>query len=332
MRGPARQAVEELLETSEQEGHCYVPQSKTETRQLDRAVSCGVAVRPYTGIYAASESWREFGPEKRTLFAAKALAKLHPAWVFAGPTAAFMHGLSVGYRWLDCLYLSTSRESHAACWGGIRRIVVSDDTAVERDGVRVTSFARTLYDCLRIMPFADALAVADSALRIKKVNRSRLAENVAKLCRHRRDIKRALAIIALADGRSENGGESIARAQMIALGFVTPDLQRVMDDPLSPEKGYRVDFAWDVSKQLVVAGELDGRDKYVDETMLGNGDTIDALLAERRREAHVTAGDKLVRVMRFSLAEAQNSAMFERLLNAYQIPRVRSIPEVASPI
>lgn len=332
MRGPARRAIEELLASSEQEGHCYVPQTRTEARQLARAVTSGIATRPYAGIYATAEGWRDLNAEKQAYLAIKALAMLHPSWVFAGPTAAFVHGLSVGYRWLECLYIATGRKSHTASREGIQRVVVSDDTDVERDGVRVTSFARTLYDCLRIMPFADALAVADSALRIKKVDCSRLAENVARLCRHRRDIRKVLGIIGLADGRSENGGESIARAQMIALGYATPDLQRVMDDPLNPEKGYRVDFAWDLSSSLMVAGELDGRDKYVDAAMLGDGDTVDALLAERRREAHVTAGERVVKVMRFSLAEAQNTAVFERLLNAYQIPRVGLIPVVASPI
>ena len=41
--------------------------------------------------------------------------------------------------------------------------------------------------------------------------------------------------MAYADGRSENGGESIVRGIMIDLGFALPELQVEIEDPLCPE-------------------------------------------------------------------------------------------------
>lgn len=37
-----------------------------------------------------------------------------------------------------------------------------------------------------------------------------------------------------ADGRSENGGESVVRAIILELGFAEPDLQVEIEDPSTP--------------------------------------------------------------------------------------------------
>ncbi len=75
---------------------------------------------------------------------------------------------------------------------------------------RVTSPGRTLVDCLRTLPFDEALAVADSALRHGAFDRAGLvgpAEAVrgagAARCR---------AVAAAADGRAANPFESVLRA------------------------------------------------------------------------------------------------------------------------
>ena len=193
----------------------------------------------------------------------------------------------------------------------------------------VTSFARTIYDCLRMLPFPLALAVADSALRIKCISRSRLAVTESKVCGTRRGLKRVLDIIDLADGRAENGGESKVRAAIISLGFESPDLQRVFADRLNPSQDYRVDFAWELPDKTVVVGELDGKDKYVDPQMTEGKSAGEVLFAERRREAHLTLADKPVRVMRFSYAEACDKQFFEHLLSSYGVPRAESVPQVA---
>lgn len=75
-------------------------------------------------------------------------------------------------------------------------------------------------------------------------------------------LSRLCLLCKLADGKSENGGESLARAAMIELGFVRPQLQREFPNFNNSKWPYRVDFAWETGEKLIVA-EFDGADKYL---------------------------------------------------------------------
>lgn len=321
LRGPARRAVMDLVEEAEEKHHFCVAQTSTQSRQLSRAVSGKILTRPFPGVYATRERWERLSKEERVLYGARALSLRFPSWVFAGPTAAVAHGLWVGWDYLSAIYVATSAKSHSADTKAIKRIEVTGDTAVMRDSLRVTSFARTIYDCVRLMSFPDALAVVDSALRTKGISGDRLAENLRRSVGSRRDLGRVLEVIGYADARSENGGESVARAHMVLLGFAVPELQVELVDAVDGQRKMRVDYLWRLADETIIAGELDGREKYVNPEMTAGGDVSDVLLAERRREAHLTLSNHSVRVMRFSLAEAKDSAVFERLLSSYGVPR-----------
>ena len=67
-----------------------------------------------------------------------------------------------------------------------------------------------------------------------------------------------------------------------------------------------------------MAGELDGRQKYVDPTMTRGRATVDLLADERLRESRLT---RVARVVRFSFADVCNADYFERLLDSFRIPR-----------
>ena len=81
------------------------------------------------------------------------------------------------------------------------------------DGLR-TSAERTLVDCLRTLPLADALAVADSALR-SGVSRTRLLA-IARDARGP-GARRVRHVASLADGRAANPFESALRAICLAV-------------------------------------------------------------------------------------------------------------------
>ncbi|MFZ2756017.1 MAG: hypothetical protein WAY93_04025, partial [Atopobiaceae bacterium] len=134
-------------------------------------------------------------------------------------------------------------------------------------------------------------------------------------------IRQARRVASLADGRAENGGESIARATMVELGFALPELQAEFRDPVGGN-AYRVDFLWSLPGGQQVAGELDGREKYVNPSMTGGRTPVEVLTAERRRESRLTACG--VKVLRFSLPEVLDHPYFARLLEAYGIPRRRA--------
>ncbi|RNM17322.1 hypothetical protein [Nocardioides pocheonensis] len=74
----------------------------------------------------------------------------------------------------------------------------------------VTDPVRTVLDCARVLPFDEALAVADSALRSGAVSRSRLLVAASQSARTGR--ASAVRVARAADGRASNPFESVLRA------------------------------------------------------------------------------------------------------------------------
>ena len=109
----------------------------------------------------------------------------------------------------------------------------------------------------------------------------------------------------------------LAREAMIELGFAAPELQAEFVDPLSGQVS-RVDFLWHLPDGTLVAGELDGRQKYVDPTMTRGRATVDLLADERLRESRLT---RVARVVRFSFAVVCDRGRFARLLDSFGVPR-----------
>lgn len=85
-----------------------------------------------------------------------------------------------------------------------------------REGV-VTSRERTLVDCLRSLPFDEALAIADSALRAGDITGSRLRALAAEVGGP--GAPRVRRVAAHADGRAANPFESVLRALAIDEGL-----------------------------------------------------------------------------------------------------------------
>lgn len=79
----------------------------------------------------------------------------------------------------------------------------------------VTAPLRTVIDCARELPFDEALAVADSALRSKKVRREDLRAVAAAARGH--DADRIRTVVAAADGRAANPFESVLRAIVLEI-------------------------------------------------------------------------------------------------------------------
>lgn len=75
----------------------------------------------------------------------------------------------------------------------------------------VTSRPRTVIDCAARLPFDEALAVADSALRSGTVSRAELRAAAKKLSAHGMR-RRVLRVVDLADQRAANPFEPVLRA------------------------------------------------------------------------------------------------------------------------
>lgn len=313
--------VEEAFAAAESRGMCLCVKSDRTRQLLERRALAGTVTEPFPRVYARADHWRSLSPSARSLHVIRAAAALHPAWVFCGTSAAIAHGLQVSEPDPSVVNIvggascSASRGKHVAR----HRSSTGDGEKFEVvAGVKATLLDRTIADCLRTLPMPAGLAVADSALRDYGLTREDLVGFV-QAQPHARGSRQALQTISWADGRAENGGESVARGIMIELGFCVPELQVLVEDPTHPGCEFRVDYVWETGVARPIFGELDGAAKYAvrsgaDEKVSGK-----ALLAERRRESRLTLCN--ASIMRFSFEEAKNRPFFKALLERYGVPR-----------
>ena len=305
---------------------CFVPTTSAEARRLSVALRRSDVVSPASMIYALPDVWNELTPVAREFYKVRALAQLHPDWVFAGPSAAVVQGLYVSYRLLGKTHVITSRQSHSRSSDDLWRHAINNCEPVVIDGIKVTPIVRTAFDCMCIADFRAALCIADSTLRRMACVPDTLVEAFGRIRSRNAGKDRALAIAALANGRSESGGESTARAVMIEEGFMRPKLQKELIDPVDASRTYRVDFFWHLPSGDV-AGELDGREKYRNPDMTGGRDVVDVLADERLRESRVSGTN--AKVMRFSYKQVLDTRQFCHLLTSYGIPSGFEVPWVA---
>lgn len=305
--------ISALLDGAERESRCAWAQTPEGTQAFSKRKADGSLVRPHRGLYVRSSVWSKLKPDGRARWIIRSLAKLHPDWTFGLYSAALMHGLPVSYRLLACTHIcidpSCSTRSTADI---IRHADTRTDRVAVIDGVRVTSFASTVVDCLRVAPFEDGMAIADAALRTWKAEHELLEGMVYKLAYGRRGYLNALRIARLADARAESGGESIARAIMIAAGILPHDLQPTFSDPYDRRRTLRPDFLFKLKDGTTVLGELDGKEKYTSEKMLKGKATAEALIEERKRESHLSALG--MPIVRFSMDDVWKPGKLAQLL------------------
>ncbi len=91
----------------------------------------------------------------------------------------------------------------------------------------VTSPLRTVVDCTCTLPFAEALVVADSALRNGLVGPTELRAAVGRTSRTGRAV--ALRVAEAADARAESPLESLVRARALEVGLPVTPQARVTD-------------------------------------------------------------------------------------------------------
>lgn len=172
----------------------------TSTRSIRTALERGEIDRVAMGVYALPTA-----PSDLTV----ALAN---GGVLARQSAALHHGLEVVTRPLvpHVLISRTQRrrETELSC--------VLHRTKADLPE-RVTAPLQTVIDCARHLPFGEALAVADSALCLKKVDPVALAD--AARADRRAGSAAVLRVAAAADARAESALESMLRARVIDAGF-----------------------------------------------------------------------------------------------------------------
>lgn len=323
-----RRCVLSLLAQAEVDGLCAIPSTRADAAALKRLSGRGGVIAPMPGLYVRARYWDSLAFEMRARHLIRSLSAKHPSWIFTHGAAALIHGLEVPYGLLCPLRaISSAGKRYQGCslldLRRARQPEAGDICLV--DGVRATAFWRTVVDCMLSASFAHALAIADSALRVSGMPRDYFIEFVESAARGRHGAAHALMVAEHADGRAENGGESQARAVMIEQGFALPELQVELPDITDGGRTFRVDQFWILPDGRGCIGELDGKMKYADPEMLGEGGTIDALAAERQRESRLTLLG--YPVVRYTFDDVVHPERLVRLLVAAGVPRSHELAE-----
>ena len=319
--------IAELLAEAEEGGRCLVLRGRGSARvyrALERRVAAGTVVSPARGLYVSAGRWEGLKTDQRTLFLARGLQEQHPDWVFCGPTAAVAYGVDVSWSLQGNIHVATTRSGHSPNGTLVHRHPIlregEGESRIEMvGGLRVTSPERTLFDCLRRADFPRGLGMIDSVLRAGVVSRDGFASYVESVRDGSRGKNLVRGTLAWADPRSENGGESIARARMLLLGYACPELQVEVPNLVEGGAPFRADYCWVRADGVVILGELDGTDKYVEEEMT-RGRSIDEVLSdEKDRESRISLYD--VVVMRFRFGLTADPDAFAAHLDRYGVPR-----------
>ena len=312
-----------LLTAAENRGEALVALDPSTRSALERRRGLGVS-RIAPRVYARTDYWESLSPRARGVVMLRALARKHPRWTFCSTSAALAWGLYVSHARLRVVHVVGARRRPSVREG---IMVVAHDAALEEvragevrsaHGLRMTRLLRTVLDAMCALPFPEALAVADSAMRFYGVGREGLSAFVGEHGRGRHGASIARRAVEHADPRSENGGESVVRGLMIELGFAVPELQVEIPDPLGGPT-YRVDYLWRLDGGRRVIGELDGMAKLMPDARTSPKAIARRIRNERTREARLTVGG--TSVMRIPSSVIGSPRELERILEAYSIPR-----------
>ncbi|WP_028281314.1 type IV toxin-antitoxin system AbiEi family antitoxin domain-containing protein [Arthrobacter sp. H5] len=283
-------------------------------RRIGTLVKSRELVRVQWGCYAAGNPWRQLSESERALQRVHAhnrtiVASSSVPVSYSHTSAARIFGLHL-WDVDDRIHLTQSfagasrdRAAHVVRHFSHLR---EGETAL-RCGVQVTSLARTVVDCARILSYKQGLIVADHGMRMG-TTRQELQKIVNRLSGHK-GIQLARRVVENASALSESPGESLSRAIIQGLSIPLPQQQVVVH---TRHGEHRLDFAW---KDLKLALEFDGKTKYFD-----YAPTREVLYQERRREkALMEEGWTFIRIEWKDLFD--EAALRGRILRAWSAQR-----------
>ena len=229
----ANQRLTSHIKECEQQMSCVYARTTAEAKQIERRVAAGSLEAVMPGLYARPDYWSELKFRQRYLHRVRALAQKHPDWTFCSYTAAVIYGLSVSHANLTHIHIAAAPAQSTTPGSQVIRHRYARQTRAIQMDIAVTDIDQTITDCLVDASFVEGLIIADSALHEQLLSKEHLVEAINKLGLNRRGVVTARSVARCADGLSESGGESKARALMIERGWQTPELQVELFDQLS---------------------------------------------------------------------------------------------------
>lgn len=301
-------------------GACLAPAMQRDYQLLKRRMNQKKVVEPRPGVFAPVDCWNKLGDRQRYLHVLRSMAAKHPDWVFCSFSAAVIQGLAVSKKQLRAIHIASPANHCGEAPTGVVRYRPSQLSVVTINGLKTTPEVETVFCCAARGGFSEGLIVADSFLRNNNMDSRQLYTQFLCIGKNRPGKACALRVARYADGRSENGGESKARAVMIEGGWETPDLQVEIDDPEHPGNPYRVDFLWPHLTKPVI-GELDGLEKYrAAKTEDDEQHALNVMMRERQRESRLSLAG--FTVMRFTMEDVNVPERLYRKMELAGIPRI----------
>ena len=298
------------------------------TGPLHSAARRGDVVKVRPGVYLPRTQWTGQSSTQRYLVRVHAVGLSFRAPLFSHQSAAALHGLPLLEPRLERIHLRAVTPRGSGSRGDVTvHVGRGDPDIVQREGLRLTSAARTVWDLARTLPHGEGLALADAAIRPGPVESDVDGAGVA-LCTKGELMSLASggvaerggwnAYLALsgADARAGSVGESLARSVFIRLGAPPPALQT----PLRDDRGLigYSDFFW---PEFDVVGEFDGKLKYGADNPSGARPEV-VVYREKLREDRIRAVTK--GFFRFGWGDVMNPPRIAAMLRRAGIPLSRS--------
>jgi very-short-patch-repair endonuclease len=259
-------------------------------QQVRTLLRRGEWLRLYRGIYIAAPAWPHDPSDplrdlRQLSMRCRALLVVLPAGtVISHQTAAALWRLAVPSP-NPTIHVTVPPGAVVPSVAGVEMHRSRAAVSVERPfGVDATSLSRTVVDIARRAGFAEAVALADSALATHPG--LDLGSELLR-CYGGRGYRQAAAVVAFADERSESPLESLARALWHAADLAAPEIQAVIT--VDGRFVARVDFLWRAARLVV---EVDGMSKYAEPGELAR--------EKQRQNALIRAG---YTVLRFTWAD-----------------------------
>jgi hypothetical protein len=252
-------------------------------RELRGLVRTGRLTPVRRGMYVQS-GMPEDVHARHALQIAAAMRELAGDAVVSHLSAAVLHGLRIWGARIDRVHVTRRRRTGGRCGPKVHVHTAALDPSeiVIIAGLPVTSLARTVADLARMLPFEQAVVLADAATFHKRPDRIEKADLLAVLDQspRRPGTRAARRAIEFSNGLSESVGESRSRVAIAAAGLPPPVLQWEVHAAATGRFIGRVDMGW---PELQTVGEFDGLVKY-GRTLRPGQDIAEVLVAEKLRE------------------------------------------------
>jgi len=180
--------------------------------------------------------------------------RLPPSTTFAGPSAAYLHGIKHAAGYEDEVHVITPPSVRLGAQLNLRvhHLELSPREILTGPGLPRTTVARTAWDLAAWLDLVDSVPIVDTMLSRRLISTAELNDLVSRNV-GRRGWRRARQAFALANSASPSRPESVLRVRLALAGLPEPVAQCAI--PVTPELVLHVDLAWE---EWRVAVEYDG--------------------------------------------------------------------------